>query len=414
MVLEISQYVSVEKAVSAALAALPQPEVETVPTRKAFGRVAAESLVSGLDTPPFSTSHMDGFAIRAKDSFGATGSRPKMFALVGAVPIGKKPAMHLGTNEAARVSTGSFLPTGADSVLQVEEVRKVGGKLVVTREVPAGSFVFRSGEDVRKGRVVVKAGEVIRAQDVGMLVGVAISKVKVWRRPRVAVLATGSELTNSMSLEGSRTRNSHAPVFIALAGALGCEVIDLGIAPDRVSTVRTRIALGLKRADIVLMTGGTSVGKADLADKVVSKLRPRVLCHGIRMDRGRVSGLAVVKGKGIVMMPGPIQGAMNAFVLLGLPMIQKLAGRKEIKTTVSAKLTRRWEARKKFPNFTKVIYLRVFRSRSGVAVEPLAGETESMSLLTDSNAYAVITEGVTVLDAGREIDAHLLPGFSFA
>jgi molybdopterin molybdotransferase len=132
------------------------------------------------------------------------------------------------------------------------------------------------------------------------------------------------------------------------------------------------------------------------------------------MDRGRVSGIAVVRGKGIVMMPGPIQGAMNAFILLGFPMIEKLSGRKESKMTISAKLTRRWEARKKFPNFTKVVYLKVFQSRSGVAAEPLVGETESMSLLTDSNAYAVVPEDVTAIEGGREIDVHLLPGFSFS
>lgn len=414
MVLEISQYFPVKVAISRALAALRQPEAETVPTRKAFGRVAAETRFSGMDTPSFSTSHMDGFAIRAKDSVGASEERPKRLVLVGAVPLGSKPALRLRTNEAARVSTGSFLPTGADSVVQAEEVRKVGGKLIVKHEVQAGSFVFKAGEDVRKGRVVVKAGEVIRAQDVGMLVGVAIGRVKVWRRPRVAVLATGSELTNSMAVTGIRTRNSHAPVFLSLADALGCEAVDLGIAPDKVSAIRRKIVKGLKQADILLMTGGTSVGRADLSDRVVSKLRPRVLCHGIRMDRGRVSGVAVVNGKGIVMMPGPIQGAMNAFVLLGFPMIGKLSGRKEFKMTTSAKLTRRWKARRKFPNFTKVVYLRVFQSRNGVAAEPLAGETESMSLLTGSNAYAVIPESVTALKAGSEIEAHLLPGFSFA
>ena len=125
MVLEISQYFPVKVAISRALAALRQPEAETVPTRKAFGRVAAETRFSGMDTPSFSTSHMDGFAIRAKDSVGSSEERPKRLVLVGAVPLGSKPALRLRTNEAARVSTGSFLPTGADSVVQAEEVRKV-------------------------------------------------------------------------------------------------------------------------------------------------------------------------------------------------------------------------------------------------------------------------------------------------
>jgi molybdenum cofactor synthesis domain-containing protein len=262
--------------------------------------------------------------------------------------------------------------------------------------------------------LVVRKGEVIRAQEVGMLVGLAIKEVKVWKRPRIAVLATGDELTNSMSVSGTKIRNSHAPVLLAMARALGCDTIDLGIAPDKVSAMRSKISRGLGIADIVLMTGGTSVGKHDLAGEVVGKLQPKVLRHGVRMDRGRVSGVAVVRGKGIVMMPGPIQGAMNAFILLATPMIARLSGRKELDITIGAKLTTRWKARRKFPNFTKVIYLRVSNSRGVVVAEPLAGETESMSLLTDSNAYAVIPEQVTALDTGQLVNAHLLPGFSFA
>ncbi len=401
------------EAVSQALAELGQPEAEVVPTKKAYGRVAAENTVSRTDVPAFSTSHMDGFALRAEDSTGATEAKPAKLSLVGSIPLGRRPTRSLGRGEAIRVSTGSFLPAGADAVVPVEDGKANGRRLRLAREVPLGSFVFKAGEDVRKGKVVVKKGESLRAQDVGMLVSLAVREVKVWRRPKVAILATGNELTNSVSLRTNRTRNSHAPVFVSMARALGCDVIDLGIAKDKVGVILGRLSRGLREADVVMMTGGTSVGKLDLADDVLSRLKPKVLCHGLKMDRGRVAGLAVVKGKGVVMMPGPIQGAMNAFILLGLPMIEKLSGRSAIRMTMGAKLTRRWEARKKFPNFTKVVYLKVFQSRTGVAAEPLAGETESMTLLTDSNAYAVIPEEITSLEAGREIDAHLLPGFSF-
>ncbi|MDG6900641.1 MAG: molybdopterin molybdotransferase MoeA [Nitrososphaerota archaeon] len=413
MVFEISQYLSVREALSHALAELGQPVPETVPVKRAFGRVAAANVVSSADVPAFSTSHRDGFAIRAEDSAGATEAKPSRFTLVGNIPLGRRPTKGLGKGEAVRVATGSFIPTGADAVVQVEDAKVVGGRLQVTREVPLGSYVFGAGEDVRKGKVVVKSGEVLRAQDVGMLVALAVREVKVWKKPMVAILATGNELTNSMSPSTNKTRNSHALVFVSMARALGCDVVDLGIAKDKVGVILGRLSRGLREADIVMMTGGTSVGKLDLADDVLSRLRPKVLCHGLRMDRGRVAGLAVVKGRGVVMMPGPIQGAMNAFILLGLPMIEKLSGRSAVRMTMGAKLTRRWEARKKFPNFTKVVYLRVFQSRTGVAAEPLAGETESMTLLTDSNAYAVIPEEITSLEAGREIDAHLLPGFSF-
>lgn len=413
MVLEISQYLRVRDAVSQALAALQEPKPEVVRSKRAFGRVAAENVVGTLDLPPFSTSHMDGFAIRSEDSRGAGPENTIRLSLVGTSAIGTRPAATLGKGEAVRVSTGSYLPFGADSVIPVEDGKVRNGMLHASHEVPLGSFVFEAGEDIRKGRLLARKGEVIRAQDVGMLVALAVRKVKVWRRPAVAVLATGNELTNSMSPRTTRTRNSHASVFLALAGSLGCRVLDLGIAPDKVNAILGRVSQGLRKADVVLMTGGTSVGKLDLGDQVLSRLRPEVLCHGLRMDRGRVAGVAVVKGKGIVMMPGPIQGAMNAFVLLGLPMLAKLSGMGSIGMTVGAKLTRPWKARKRFPNFTKVVYLRVFQSRSGTFAEPLLGETESMSLLADSNAYAIIPEEITSLEAGRAVEAHLLPGFSF-
>lgn len=392
---------------------LRPPERESVATREAHGRVAAQNVASGADIPPFNTSHMDGFAVRGADLVGATEERPRRFRLVGAVPLASRPSRRLARGDAARVSTGSYLPPGADTVVPVEEGRVVDGELHVARRLPAGSFLFGAGEDVGRGKVVVKRGAVIRAQDIGMLVALGVRRVRVWRRPRLAVLATGNELTNSMSGRTRKTRNSHAPVFLALAGALGCEVVDLGIARDDVSVILRRVSRGLREADLVMMTGGTSVGKRDLAGEVVSRLRPSVLFHGIRMDRGRVSGVAVVRGKGIVMMPGPIQGAMNAFLLLGLPMIEKLAGREDILMTANARLTRQWQARKRFPNFTKVVYLRVSRTGKDSLAEPLAGETESMSLLTDSNAFAVIPEKVTSIAAGGRIEARLLPGFSF-
>ncbi len=157
-----------------------------------------------------------------------------------------------------------------------------------------------------------------------------------------------------------------------------------------------------------------SRGKLDLADGVVLRLGPQLLHHGIRMDRGRVAGLAVVNGKGLVMLPGPIQGAMNAFVLLGLPLIQRLSGRGEQVIRMKARLNRRWEARSRFADFTKVVYLKVSRSGAVIEADPIVGETESISVLSDANAFLVVPEEVRAIEAGQEVEALLLPGFSFS
>ncbi len=414
MVFEISEYVPVKRAVEDALANLPSPRGEWVGAKRSYGRVAAEDVICQTDVPPFSSSHMDGFAIRAEDSTGASEARPARFKVVGWAEVGRKILQRLGEREALRVSTGSFLPERADAVVPMEDGRLNGGRLSVRREVPVGAFVFAAGEDVKKGSVVVRKGAQVRAQDVGLLIALGVREIKAYVRPKVAILATGSELTNSTSASPGKTRNSHAPVFLLITRALGCDSVDLGIAPDRVKAILERLRRGLREADLVFTTGGTSVGKMDLAEDVVSKLKPQVMHHGIRMDRGRVAGLATIKGKGVVMMPGPIQGAMNAFLLLGLPMIGRLSGRSELALTTRARLTRRWEARKRFPNFTKVVYLRVMSTKTGAAAEPLVGETESMSLLSESNAFAVVPEDVTAMEAGNEVVAQMLPGFSFS
>ncbi len=414
MVLEVSEYVSVNRAVGDALARLSPPKEEKVRARKAFGRVSAADVFCPSDVPPYATSHMDGFAIRAKDSTGASGARPAMFEVVGTLEVGERKKRRVSEGEAVRVATGSFLPEGADSVVQVEETRVRAGRMSIRHPVSAGSFVFAAGGNVRKGRVVLREGASIKAQDVGQLITLGIQEVRVYRRPRVSILATGNELTNSPHASARKIKNSHATVFLLMARTLGCEVVDLGIAPDKVGVVLSKLRRGIGTAELVMTTGGTSVGRLDLADKVIRRLKPQVLHHGIRMDRGRVAGLAVVGGKGIIMMPGPIQGAMNAFFLLGLPMIKKLSGRDELGTSVVARLTRRWEARRRFPTFTKVVYLKVHSTKKGAAAEPLLAETESMSLLTDSNAYMVVPEEVRTLEAGHEVEARLLPGFSFS
>ena len=387
--------------------------VEVLDSRSAYGRVSAEDVRSPTDLPPYTVSRMDGFALRSEDIEGATAKKPVRLTIAGEVEMGKRASTKTKRGEAWRVSTGSFTPDGADAVAPVEDVAARGSKLSVSNPLEKGSFLFSAGEDVKKGSLVVRKGERLRAQDVGLAISLGIRSVKVFARPRVAVLATGNELTDSRDDTPGKTRNSHGPIFILIAKALGCEVVDLGIARDRRGEILEKLRRGLRSADVVLTTGGTSAGELDLVVDVVRRLKPGLVHHGIRMDRGRVAGLAVVRGKPIVMLPGPIQGALNAFILLALPILEKISGGGVGVARVRAKLTRRWEARRRFPNFTKVVYLRLISGRGGLAAEPLLGETESMSLISKSDAVAVVPEEVRSMEAGHEVEAILLPGTSY-
>ena len=414
MASEISKYESVAAVLEGIIPLLAAgPRIEMVPSRESYGRIAAEDLVSTADVPSMDSSHMDGFAIASRDAEEASAANPVVLAVAGETVLGRKPRGRLLRGQAYRVPTGSFLPTGADAVVPIEDTSLVGKRITLSSPVRRGQFVYRAGGDIRGGQVVIEAGKAIRAQDVGLAVALGIGSIGVFRRPRVALLATGSELTDSLS-EAEGVRSSHASVFKRLVEESGCVAIDLGIAPDVRKEILSGIESGLKEADMVFTTGGTSVGRMDLLDGVVRSLKPRAMFHGIRMDRGRVSGVAVVEGKPIVMMPGPAQGAMNAFVLFGLPIIRRMTGRGDGGIVVRAKLKKRWEARRRFPDFTKVVYVKLTRGSNGMIAEPLAAETESMTILTKSNAYVVLPERRTFLGVGSYVDAHLLPGFSFA
>lgn len=414
LVAPASEYVRVAQALKDVLASMTEKRrVDTLKSRDAYGRVSAQDVISPVDVPSSTISRMDGFAVRSSDAASASEGSPAALKIVDDIGLGEQPKLRIRPGEAARVATGSFTPEGTDSVVPVEEASVKGNIIEVRRPVEPGSHRFTAGADVKKGSVVLRRGARLRAQDIGLAITLGIRKVNVYRTPRVAILATGSELTDS-EVRGGKTRNSHGPFFEMVAKAVGCEVINLGIARDRKEEILGKLREGLSSADMVLTTGGTSMGPFDLVDEAVRSLRPRALHHGIRMDRGRVTGVAVVGGKPVVMMPGPIQGALNAFVVFALPVIQRLsmAGDETIK--VKARLTKRWEARRRFSDFTKVVYLKLTEGESGLEAEPLSAETESMSLLVRSTAVTVVPEEVSSLEVGREVEAMLIPGVSYS
>lgn len=411
MVRAVAEYESVASVLRSVISFLPkEPRVEESSSVDAFGRVSAADVVSPRDSPEHDLSHMDGVAVRHRDALGASDKAPARLALTGRSGPGESPGPVLREGEARRVATGSFLPLGADTVVPIEQVRVRGGFAMLDFEPRRGQFVFPSGEDFRRGSILVAKGRRIRAQDVGILLSLGIERIRVFSRPRVALLATGSELTDSPR-EGARVRNSHVPIVQRMLKSMGCQTLYLGIAPDRKPSILSKVKEGLGRADMVMTTGGTSVGRLDLAGDVVASLNPSALFHGIRMDRGRVAGVGVVEGKAIVMLPGPVQGAMNAVVLLGLPLIQRLSGSKEVGFRVPARLANNWAARKRFPNFTKVVYVKLALRRGAYSAEPINAETESMSLLTRSDGFVIVPEKVTKLRVGAQVLAMLLPGF---
>jgi molybdopterin molybdotransferase len=245
------------------------------------------------------------------------------------------------------------------------------------------------------------------------MVSLGIREVQVRGRPRVAVLSTGSELTSARRPRKGKTVESHSFVFLRLAQVLGCIAVDMGIVRDEQKALRASLRSALSKSNFVLTLGGTSAGKHDLVVDAVSSLQPDVLVHGLRLDRGRVTGMASVRSKPIMMLPGPIQAAANAFLVAGVPIIAKLSGSKQTGLSIPCVLGAPWVARKKFSDFEKVVYVKLGPGHQTVA-NPIAGETESMKLLTSADGYFVAPKNVARLEAGDPVEVKLVPGFSFA
>ena len=386
--------------------------IEGVSSKRSFGRISSQDIPSPSDVPDRATSHMDGFAVIADDLREAGKESPVRLRIVGEVGPVSSTNVEIGHGETAKVATGAPLPVSADTVVPIEQTTVRRGWVSFSFAPEKGRWVFGRGHDLRKGEVILRKGQRIRAQDVGRLLSLGIDRVSVHRKPRIAILASGSELTDSTPKKG-QIRNSHAPIFHDLVKTLGGEPLDEGIARDVLSQVTGKLSRALGRSDFVLTLGGTSVGKRDIVGEAVSRLHPDVSYHGIRMDRGRVAGFAAVKGRPLLMMPGPIQGAMNAFLLFGAPTIDLLTGATGSLLNVSARLKSEWKARDRFSGFTKVLYVRLEGEGSDVAA-PVVGETESMSVLTKADGFVVVPEEVTRIQAGERVEVKLMPGFSFA
>ena len=407
-------YTPVDTALAQALAKVRvRRTAESVRSLLAFGRVSAEDVLAARDVPEFPTAHWDGYAVVSEDLAAAGDATPVSLKLVGAAGPGSHARAAIARGEAFQVATGAGLPPGADSVVPKEAAEVRGDQVTVRGPSPPGSHVYRAGEDLRKGGTIVPRGRVLRAQDVGELIATGHLKVKVWEKPKVSVLATGSELADARRPRKGKVVNSHSPVFLRLCGSSGCTPVDMGIAKDDGAEISTKLRQALGKSDLVLTLGGTSVGERDYVTTAVEAMRPEVLVHRLKMDRGRVAGIAVVRGKAVVMMPGPIQGAMNAFLLLALPVIGALSGTEERQSEVLCTFRGEWEARRRYADFRKVVYVRLERGTEMTA-SPLLAETESMKLLADADGCVVVPENVTRIEAGERVAVRLVPGFSFA
>lgn len=301
-------------------------KTENARVADALGRVLREAVVSPLDIPPFDKSAMDGYAVIAADTAAAGKTVPIRLEVLEDLPAGTAPKKKLGHGQASRIMTGAPLPPGADAVVMVEDTRKGEGAVEIFRPATAGDNMGRRGEDVREGATVFSSGTRIGAAEMGMLAALGRTRVKVSRRPKVAVISTGDEVeAPGRKLKPGRIFDANQYALGGLALRLGCEVEFMGIARDRVEAIEKKLK-DARRADVVLLTGGVSVGDYDLMADILPTVGVEKIWHGVRVQPGKPT-YAGVRGQTLYFgLPGNPVSCLVCFELFARPALEKMMG----------------------------------------------------------------------------------------
>ena len=302
---------------------------ERTPSVKGRARVLAEDLHSAVDLPHFHRAAMDGYAVKAKDTFGASQSLPAYLKLAGVVEMGKEARQALATGEAMRISTGGMMPPDSDAVVMVEYSEEVAGPLVeIHRGVSPWQNVIQIGDDIKKGELVFPRGRRLRPHDIGALTGVGISSIPVYQRPRVALISTGDEIVDADTepLPG-QVRNINQHSLAGLIEECGGELKDWGVIRDDRSELTAAIGAALQWGDLVLLSGGSSMGAKDIAlETILSFPDSEFIFHGISIAPGKPTIFAKACGKPILGLPGYPVSALVIFDLFAASLIRRLGG----------------------------------------------------------------------------------------
>lgn len=371
------------------------------------GRVLGGDLLAGRELPPYDHATMDGFALRAEDTRGASLARPARLAVGETLPAGAIPTKGIGPGQATRIMTGAPLPVAADAVVPLEEARQEGDRVSLFREARPGEAIRRAGSQVRRGELVLARGEIVGPADVGLLASLGIASVPVHRRPLVAMVTTGDELTEvDAPLASGRIVGSNGYALAALVADCGGIPLRLPIARDRRESL-TATFLAAAKADLIVSTGGVSAGDYDLIRPLLQEPGNRLDFWQVAMTPGRPLAFGAFAGVPVIALPGNPFAVLVAFEQFARPAIRKMQGHRCLyRCTVRARLAE--EVQKK-PGFRAFIGAIISRDGEGfratVAVMKDADPLESMPL---ANGLIVLPEAATRVCKGEPVAVQLL------
>ncbi|MGB9791024.1 MAG: gephyrin-like molybdotransferase Glp [Thermacetogeniaceae bacterium] len=396
-------HISLEEA-QELLIGMISPRGETmVSLPEALGRVISREIKAPRSVPPFDKSLVDGYALRAADAELASADKPVTLQVIGEVAAGSIPAGIVAPGCAVRLMTGSPIPGGADVVVRFEDVEEVPKGIRVKRPLAAGSNIIPAGSEIIQGEIVSQRGERVKAYMIGMLASLGITRVHVYERPRVAIIATGSELLGlDEELQPGKIYCSNRYLLEARCREVGAEPVFAECVPDEEGTIISSLSRALEVADLVVTTGGTSVGRYDFVKDALEAIGAQILFWKIALKPGMPTAAAFKDGKAILSLAGHPDAAMIIFELLAVPIIRKIAGEKEpLPPKIIGVLANAFPKESPYRRIVKARW----RRRDGIDMIELVDKQE-FNLLVD------VPAGSPPLAAGERVSAFVIGSLS--
>jgi putative molybdopterin biosynthesis protein len=380
------------------------PKAEEIRLAEAAGRVVFTDVIADIDVPPFDRASMDGYAVKAKDTFYADEEKPASLRLKGDIRAGQNKKVTIKEKEAASIATGAPVPKGANAVVMVEYTEKKGKTVNIHRPVTPGENIMAAGSDIMRGETAVRAGTVLSPRETGVLAALGATKVQAFKRPAVAIISTGDEIVQpGKSLKFGRIYDVNAQAIADAVRENGGIPEFLGIVKDDPGTLLKRLKEMMKY-DIIIASGGTSAGAGDVLYRVIDKLgKPGIIVHGIAVKPGKPAIIGVANKKPIFGLPGYPTSAMITFHVLAAPILRRLSGMGgEAKKQIKAKAAMRLFSAK--GRYEYMLMNLVSGTKGEYSAYPVLTGSGAITTLAEADGYVEIPENTAIIDASSEID----------
>ena len=383
-------------------------EKELVPLGQAAGRCLAEDIAATEYVPDFDRSTVDGYAVRARDTFGCTDAIPAILPVRGEVLMGQGASFTLQPETCAAVPTGGAVPEGADSVVMVEYTEDYGdGTIGISKSVAPGQNMIFRGDDVFPGKVVLEKGRVLSSQDIGALAAIGRVQVPVAKKLKIGVISPGDELVPPEQTPGpGQVRDVNSPMLEAMLTAFGVNVVNYGIVVDNEALLSEKVHKAVAECDAVLLSGGSSVGVKDAACRIIESMG-KLLLHGIAIKPGKPTIIGKAGVKPLVGLPGHPVAAYFVTKLFILPLLSRLMGRKQERYTTTARITESVSANH---GRAQVHCCRLEKRDGQLWASPIRGKSGLITTLAGAEGYFVIDRDCEGLPQGAEVQVTITSG----